>query len=889
MIVCTTRVVSRRVLILATLVVTSFFIPASITFANGECGYIYEPSNLYIDEWSVQYGREIINCADPFDVTTDPASPYQLYIDGVAYANNAVVYVPTGYASTIEARGESSLDTYGSKLFKHEGDDYRYMPQQARNITRADFIAHAETYFDNPTDRNFYMEIWDEINTNIRADYYFYNNQGEYVIDTQTGETVLSRYNGFVNSLQLPNPVFTEGTYTLLVTESILINSSRTLLDRFVDLLIPTAHAQFVDGWPENRYTFTFTITNTPPQQGASSILFLPGIQASRLYTEGVFGTEDQLWTPNWNQDVRQLEMNENGDSINQVYTRDILDEVAGLGTVYKNFAHSLDALVADKTIVEWRPFAYDWRYPVDDIVENGTQYENEIRSVSTLVEELAEDSYSKKVTVVAHSNGGLLAKALLTRLGEQGKEHLVDRLILLASPQLGTPKAVGSLLHGFDQSAAGGIVIDAAVARSAIKNMPGAYGLLPTAEYFTEVGVPFIKFTEGTSLQLFRDHYGTDIESVSELYDFLTGVKDGRGEATTVYDAIKVNSDVLQDSSILHTNILQPWRATSTTQVIEVVGVGLPTVSGFEYREFNKRECSTTLFAESCTDVAYYKPVPIFSLYGDETVMAQSAKGYQGNKQTYYFDLFGLRQLGPSNRFRHVNFSEALAIQELVTKSIKNESLENIQFISSSAVVQTSEYQLLSVNSPATVVVLDNEGNKTEIDFSDDELMTKQEGIPNSSIYYMGSTTYVVLPFEKTYNFVITGTGDGGITVVLDTIGNETLSTTHEIYFPDTNQGMKIEGRITNEQMSSLEVDLTNDGVIDYLIDSKTGEKVVESSTKVSKSSSAKTSTKVKNSPLGTVAGISISTDNADLGEYYKKLFLLLLTLQDILQKYEK
>jgi pimeloyl-ACP methyl ester carboxylesterase len=631
----------------------------------------------------------------------------------------------------------------------------------------------------------------------------------------------------------------------------------------------------------------TTTATSTvATSTGASSVLFLPGIQASRLYTDGVLGTEDQLWTPNWNQDVRQLQMTENGDSVEQIYTRDILDEVAGLGAVYKNFTHSLDTLVTDKTIAEWRPFAYDWRYAVDDIVQNGTKYENEIRNAVTLVEDISEESYSKKVTIVAHSNGGLLAKALLTQLREQGKEHLVDRLILLASPQLGTPKAVGSLLHGFDQSAAGGIVIDAAVARSAIKNMPGAYGLLPTTEYFTEVGVPIIKFSEGTSLQLFRDHYGTDIDNVSELHNFLTGAGDGRGEAITVYDAIKANSAVLQDSSTLHTNVLQSWRAASTTEVIEVVGVGLPTVSGFEYREFNKRECTTTLFIESCTDVAYYKPVPMFSLYGDETVMAQSAKGYQGNKQTYYFDLYGQ---GQDIEFKHVNFSEASVIQELVTKSIKNESLDNIPFINTSAVVQTGEYQLLSVNSPATVVVFDDDGNKTEIDFSDDELMARQEGIPNSSIYYMGSTTYVVLPVEKTYNFVITCTGGGGVTVVLDTIGNETLSTIYEIYIPDTNQGMTIEGSIANEQMSSLEVDLTNDGVLDYMIDPNTGEKIIQKSIQVSKSSSTKTSTKVKNKAVATVAGISTSVSNSDLEEYYKNLFLLLLQLQKLINSYER
>ena len=81
-----------------------------------------------------------------------------------------------------------------------------------------------------------------------------------------------------------------------------------------------------------------------------------------------------------------------------------------------------MDALVATGTIKAWKPFAYDWRYSVDDVAGNGTQYQTEIKNVVDEIEQLASNSYTGKVTIVGHSNGGLLAKAVMMRLATLGK-----------------------------------------------------------------------------------------------------------------------------------------------------------------------------------------------------------------------------------------------------------------------------------------------------------------------------------------------------------------------------------------------------------------------------------------------------------------------------------
>ncbi len=667
-------------------------------------------------------------------------------------------------------------------------------------------------------------------------------------------------------------------------------HKSPTIFEKLAALVVPTAQAFYPDYQEVQAINFTVVETELETS-GASSVLFLPGIQASRLYTEGLLGTEDELWVPNWNQDVRQLDMTTEGESMSSVYTRDILDQVVGVGTVYQSFSQKMDDLVAGGIIADWEPYAYDWRYAVDTVVRDGARYEGYNRSILTLLESLADDSFSGKVTIVAHSNGGLLAKALLAELQNQHKEHLVDKLVLLASPQLGTPKAVGSLLHGLDQEAAGGLVIDASVARSVTKNMPGTYGLLPTVQYFDAVGKPIIYFSSEQALDQFRDAYGESIDTLQELSQFLLGTGDQRPEPSTIYDAEILNSDMYNNSQLLHQNILQTWKAPSSTKVYEVVGVGLNTISGFEYKEFKERVCSTELFTETCTDQAYYKPIIIPSLYGDETVMAQSAKGYQGDKETYFVDFALIRQVDPKSRFRHVNFTEAPAVQDFVTRVIKNEALTDIQFLSETAVVPNVDYGVLSLNSPATVRVTNKKGEIAEIVFADSDFVEKREEIPNSNVYYFGSTTYIVLPFDDTYTIEVIGTGPGGMTIALDSVDNETLKTQYHLWLPDTQQGMTVSGDLTQGILSELSIDANGDGNTDYNMDPQTGIRQSVDLPIVTSTKASKTGTKVsvRRVPEEQVAGVSTSNPNIQKIDYYQRLYVLLAQLSLLLEEYEK
>ena len=76
-----------------------------------------------------------------------------------------------------------------------------------------------------------------------------------------------------------------------------------------------------------------------------------------------------------------------------------------------------MDDLVVNKKIKAWEPYAYDWRQDVQDIVDNGTKYQNGNKLLIDTLQSLVDNSRNGKVTIVAHSNGGLIAKSFIKKI----------------------------------------------------------------------------------------------------------------------------------------------------------------------------------------------------------------------------------------------------------------------------------------------------------------------------------------------------------------------------------------------------------------------------------------------------------------------------------------
>jgi len=493
--------------------------------------------------------------------------------------------------------------------------------------------------------------------------------------------------------------------------------------------------------------------------------------------------------------------MDQNGVSLKSgIYTRDVIDESI-IFNIYKNLIKTLDQLVATTSpnkIKEWKAYAYDWRKGVDDIAQNGTEYENrQIVSLVETLQNLVNSSNTGEVTIIAHSNGGLLAKILIKKLEDMkstGQNNLIDKidnLILIASPQIGTPEGLFAILHGYDQKLPGKLMSETQ-ARQLAQNMPSAYGLLPSKKYFEQTGIIYPATFTTTANQQYINTYGVDINTNDEQKDFILG-KEGR-PVPLVDDLISPvigNSLLLEQSESLHDTI-DNMIIPSSIKVIEIAGWGKATIAGMKYTG-NDLE-------------------PLYTYNGDKTVVSQSALYGQGDK--YWLDL-------SRSKLEHKDITEDPDLLAFIQNIIENSTTTTK--IQTTQPIQTTNRLHLSVHSPITIGVTDTSGNFTGkiCDVSDGCYI--QEDILGSTYNEFGEGKYVTLAEGDFQKVNMQGTGIGTFTfnfekVMLD--GTIQIQTFKDIPVTTETKAEMIINQST--QTPQVTLDVTGDGTTDFIIQPK-------------------------------------------------------------------
>lgn len=582
---------------------------------------------------------------------------------------------------------------------------------------------------------------------------------------------------------------------------------------------------------------------------GFSSVAFIPGIEASRLYRQG-FLFENQLWEPNRNDDARKLFLDKDGKSIDTgIYTRDIIKETNvpvsadGFGlNIYKKFSESMDKMVADKEIKEWKALPYDWRFNLSDIVNGGVKQadgnisyidgkpDGQLPFMIAELEELAKNSHSGKVTIITHSNGGLVAKALIKKLAEMkadGGSDLIDkinRLIMVAAPQTGTPQAIAGMLHGDGQDLGFGLILNKSVARELAENMPGAYNLLPSEKYFGVVLDPVIKFDSSVdNVSMWRSVYGNFIADFQKMSDFVLG-KEGREEPDSAnVDAPNVlNGKLLDISKNTHTEI-DDWQIPANIEVSQIAGWGLDTVSGIEY--YAKMECVPVAVGDPLTgDMCENKYVldhrPIFTSDGDETIVTPSATMMEGER--YYLDVWKYNDVENDPR-THKDIFEIQPLEDLLKNIITGSTTTLPSYITHTKPESESKKLRLSVHSPVSIDVYDSLGNHTGIIPNPDpnsDLELVEESIPNSYYMNFGEGKYVGFESGEQNKIELNGLGAGTFTLEIgEYAGDREATSTAFVDIPVTS-ALKAELNIQNlDTLPQLKIDVEGDGVIDFEI----------------------------------------------------------------------
>ncbi len=487
-----------------------------------------------------------------------------------------------------------------------------------------------------------------------------------------------------------------------------------------------------------------------------SNVLFIPGLEASILEKDssGWLGTStNRLWEPNRNADVEKLYMDKDGKSIDkEIYTTRVMESAYGVKSIYKRFVAMINGVVADKVINEWLPYPYDWRMNIDEIVHGKTKVGTSTISLIESVEKLAGSSKTGKIIIITHSNGGLVSKLLLKALSEKGKSDLVEKVINIAVPELGTPQSILAMLHGHNQSIIGGSILSKNTARNLSQNMPGAYGLLPTKEFFSRN--PLVVISD-----LFSSSLGTKESTYEGMKKFLLGNSFSLSSTTNTNTPLLLNTELLAKSESMH-SIIDTWRASTSTNILSLIGWGMPTSSGIEYR---KNEHCKDRNNKRCT--AYFSP--IVSNAGDGTVLTKSNAGIAD--RLLFVNLDQIKK-DTKKEIDHANILESTDVLEVLDDQIKNKVSTKTysKYITTTEPVDNEQWLTVKVFSPVDIHVYDKEGNHTGPIDNPKDLETYENHIAGGYYGDFDAMKMIRVPYDD-YQIVLKGTGIGDVIVKAD------------------------------------------------------------------------------------------------------------------------
>ncbi len=533
---------------------------------------------------------------------------------------------------------------------------------------------------------------------------------------------------------------------------------------------------------------FTVTAATTSPTLPAtplvSNVLFLPGIEGSRLYEAGSCGDdscENQLWEPGaeqslasllWNtanDTIRKLFLDPSGASVNDVYAKEdsLVDSVRGTD-YYASFISQMNTLKQNGTINDWEPVAYDWRLSLNDLLTKGAQTGTHIdygQATSTpyieqTLRRLAASSKTGKVTIVAHSNGGLVAKALLQELGPEAST-LVDKVIFVGVPQSGVPLDLGALLYGYDQGIPDYFprIVSEETAQGLALNAPVAYHLLPSPAYLASIAGdphhPIIRF-EGDAYENEESAYGSTISDQATLDRFLLG--------TTI---APINPTLIAYTNAEH-SLLDAWMPPAGIEVDQIAGWGVDTVAGIDFYTLPP---IAAVALNDAHPIREYRP--IFTEDGDSVVPVPSALMMAKTMDVTHYWL----NLAKYNRdqhasYQHKNILEAQPTQEIVTNLIENSTstLPEYITISEPPTLDASKKLLFILHSPLTLGLYDSTGNHTGPAGDG----TTDEQIPGATYNQFGDVKYIIAPEGPQYTLKMNGLADGTFSIDLQELSDD-------------------------------------------------------------------------------------------------------------------
>lgn len=243
--------------------------------------------------------------------------------------------------------------------------------------------------------------------------------------------------------------------------------------------------------WYENPgQDWSFRLRGPSVESQREPVIIIPGIAGTELKNgedliwadlEQMFlDINDQFLTEN-------LSLDENGQPVNsEIQVGEVVKRIFNIPfldvNIFKDLQEKLE-LEGYSLNQNLFYFPYDWRLDLNDTAS----------SLADKIEQIKSQTGAEKVSVVAHSMGGLLAKEYIAQNGKDS----IDKLIFVGTPHLGAPKAGKIIIAG---DTMGIPWLEGDRVEEIGENSVAVHELLPNETYFDEIG-PYLKNSEGELL----------------------------------------------------------------------------------------------------------------------------------------------------------------------------------------------------------------------------------------------------------------------------------------------------------------------------------------------------------------------------------------------------
>lgn len=448
-------------------------------------------------------------------------------------------------------------------------------------------------------------------------------------------------------------------------------------------------------------------------------ILIIPGILGTKILKN--YGDNAELWpritalvTSSDDSFLEDISLAENGT--------EIIERPMRIGDIVRSISFGIDvhpyivgrisvtaSHIFDKFILELETFGYQegvdlFVFPYDWRLDNRLQ----ANSIQNAIERILNTTGSQKVTIVAHSMGGLLAKEYLAKYGA----GLIENVFFVGTPHLGAPKAFKALMYGDNMGIKVPIkgkftsLLNPDRVKSISQNMPSVYELLPSEKYL-----------ESTSY--------LSKENVALKNNDIAGLMRSSGRNGTLIDNAKEFHNGIDDLSI-------------QANVYNFVGCNDEenTLGGIEIK---KKKPWLSFLGEADEYLLHF-------VKGDETVPVASAFLQDANN----FFIKGVS---------HGELPSTEGLGTLVASVINGIEYDMPTSISSNTdLCGGIEGIIVSKHSPVEMHIYDEYGNHTgPIESGDIEY-----GIPNVTYEQIESTAYSFMPIGEKYTIVNTPNNEG-------------------------------------------------------------------------------------------------------------------------------